>query len=90
MTKILHQRYIESTLSSYIFYVIVVKTLQLYALNGLLSHNLYKHGVLLMIILEVIRTQILLDYPQITEEELVSRLKVAADMLRLNTFRNYR
>ena len=43
-----------------------------------------------MDILEVLRTQILLDYPMITEEELVSRLKVAADMLRLNTFRNYR
>jgi hypothetical protein len=43
-----------------------------------------------MDILEVLRTKILLDYPHITEEELVSRLKVAVDMLRLNTFRNYR
>lgn len=43
-----------------------------------------------MDILEVLRTQILLDYPQITAEELASRLQVAMDMLRLNTFRNYR
>jgi len=90
MMPILQHRSTESTLSSYIFYVIVVSTLQLYALNGLLLHNLYRHGVLSMNILEVLRTQILLDYPQITEEELQSRLKVAADMLRLNTFRNYR
>jgi hypothetical protein len=42
-----------------------------------------------MNILEILRTQILLDYPHISEEELISRLRVAADMLRLNTFRNY-
>ena len=90
MKPILQHRSTESTLSTYIFYVIVVSTLHLYALNGLLSHNLYEHGVLSMNVLEILRAQILLDYPQITEEELVSRLKVAADMLRLNTFRNYK
>ena len=43
-----------------------------------------------MDILEVLRNQILLEYPEITAEELDARLKVAVDMLRLNTYRNYR
>jgi hypothetical protein len=90
MMPILQHRSTESTLSSYIFYVIVVNTLQLYALNGFLLHIYFRHGVFSMNILEVLRAKILSDHPEITEEELLSRLKVAADMLRLNTFRNYR
>lgn len=41
-----------------------------------------------MNILEALRLQILKDYPEISEEELKSRLLVAVDMLRLNTYRN--
>lgn len=43
-----------------------------------------------MDILQILRTRIRYDYPNITEEEMIVCLKVATDMLRLNTFRNYK
>jgi len=43
-----------------------------------------------MDILEVLRTKILMQYPDISAENLAVRLGIAMDMLRLNTFRNYR
>jgi len=82
MTAILQHRSTESTLSSYIFYVIVVNTLQLYALNGLLSHNLYQHGVLSMNILDLLRARILRDSPEIDPEELEARVNYAHELIK--------
>ena len=41
-----------------------------------------------MNILEVLRARIIRDFPHITEEELAIRLKIAAEMLRFNNYRN--
>ena len=82
MKPILQHRSTESTLSCYIFYVIVVNTLQLYALNGLLSHNLYQHGVLSMNILEILRARILESFPNIDPEELELRVNYAHDLIK--------
>jgi len=82
MTEILQQRSTESTLFCYIFYIIVVNTLQLYDLNGFVSHNLYQHGVLLMNILDLIRAQILESFPEIDPKELELRVNYAHELIK--------
>lgn len=82
MTAILQHRSTESTLSSYIFYVIVRNLLYANALNGLLSHNLYRHGVLSMNILRILRARIKESFPEISHDELELRVNYAYELIK--------
>jgi hypothetical protein len=42
-----------------------------------------------MDILDVLRSRIIEEFPEITGEELESRVQFAIDMLRFNNYRNY-
>lgn len=82
MTLILQYRPTESTLSSYIFYAIIVNMNQLCVLNGVLLHNYFQQGVLLMNILDLIRTRILERFPEIDPEELELRVEYAHEVIK--------
>lgn len=82
MTAILHNRSTEATLSTYIFYVIVVRQLYVCALNGLLSHNLYQHGVFSMNILDILRARIKESFPEISHDELELRVNYAYELIK--------
>jgi hypothetical protein len=82
MKPILLNRFIESTFFLIYFYVTVVNTLHLSALNGILLNNLYQHGVLPMNILRILRERIKKSFPEISHDELELRINYAYELIK--------
>lgn len=82
MNTILQQQLRESRVYFPKFYVILISAAQVHALNGILLHNYFRHGVFSMTILDLLSARIIEQYPQIKAEELYLRLELAHELIK--------
>jgi len=82
MNAILHNHLSESSFSSQNLLIQLFYKSQLYALNGILLHRYIKHGAFSMNLIDILKSRILIEFPNITSEELAMRLELAQELLR--------